>query len=175
MHNINFISTLPPQKQRLVQSWLTMTTFISTMLIICGIFLLATQWYIRHNLSQQKNELKQLLIDFDSVMNEQRTIKEKQTILQKKNMKLERYASNPQSPSAVIKTIRSLLAASHIHDIRISKNSMMLTALVRNASEAMNIIAKLNAHDPNIKLTLASLDTKDNDQLLMTAKGTMRL
>lgn len=134
MKRINFITPLPPKRQKELKRWYLLTISVATLLFFSIIIITAIQGYQYWALHKKQRQLSFELSNYTSVINQQKHDHDQHTRLKKKIDRLNQYKSNPKNPAAILSIIKTAF------------NGMKLKSLSINAQQ---FEIQLSANSPD--------------------------
>ncbi len=176
MKDVNLVNTIPLHRQYEIRRWfiLSMTLLGGTLVTIT--ILQVPQLRAWYSIKKEKENLKESLHIFESVMDKKHELKQQEKQLRNKKTKLEQCTKDPKSP---IKQMQMIFTACNstieLDRLTIQKSSFKITAACSQAEHATGFMQRLSkdTHVQNTKL-VSMQQHKNNQTLSFTVQGKIK-
>jgi Tfp pilus assembly protein PilN len=158
MKPINFISTLSPQQQREIRSWLIASLCILIFALIgAGVALIpmiTDIFHIRSNIQSLQERTK----TYTDIQAKNQTLKKDVENLQKQHEKLTAYTNGTKNPSTILPMVFKHCAHTQLQSIKKHQEEYELTLLCDSPEQAQTLVDNLVTNHCLTSLNVTSLN-----------------
>ena len=173
MKKVNFISSLPPQKQYEIRRWFWCTCIVWTVSFVIGMYCIIPHLLTYSTLRKEVALLRNKTNDYADSLNKRDVLKNEHELLSQHNTKINRYRDQPKNPhqySTVI--VQASGNGVKLELLKCNKKNIECTIVCPTPEHATVFIKRLSSSDlfSGIKLVSLQSDAQAN-QLRAVIKG----
>jgi len=170
---VNFISSLPPQKQYEIRRWFWCTCIVWAISFVIGMYCIIPQLLTYRALRKEVALLRNKTNDYADSLKKRDVLKNEHELLSQHNTKINRYRDQPKSPHQHVAVIVQASGNGvKLELLKFNKKNIECTIVCPTSEHATVFIKRLSSSDlfSGIKLVSLQSDAHAN-QLRAVIKG----
>jgi len=162
MKQVNFITSLSPQKQYAIRRWFWATCCLCMIAIVVNVYFIVPQLFVYRALRKEVNVLRAVTKDYVSVVKNKDALKTEHDTMRVRTKKVDSYNASPKNPhqyiAAIIKASGNGVT---VESIRFNKQHCELTLLCPTSEHATVFIKRLSVSELFTGVKLVSLQYEE--------------
>jgi len=157
-HHFNFVTSIPPARQREIGNWTRITLLLLSGLLITVIISISKQLLQLRELQEEYNHVKNKAAGFTKTSEQHAQLKKEIAHYKKKLEKIAQIQASSTTPASYIKTITAALpSGTTLQSFMCTAKTIDLSLLCPDAAAATTIIEKLAQYPQFEHLKLSTL------------------